>query len=212
MFTPWISEPATTITDYVLGALTLLWAQRLWSASDNTAQRWWAGALAALGVAAVLGGTVHGFRAVLGVELERWFWWGALLCAGGFGYAALVTAARHLPRAASRVVSGAGLLALVAYAGYVWGEPEFRYAGFASAFGLVTVAAAQAAAWLRQRIESAPWIVAGVAVSAVGFAIQRSGWGLGPGFNHNDVFHVVQIGGNYLLYRGGRFLDPGPIT
>lgn len=207
MFTSWIAEPATTITDYALAALTLLWAWKLWRGSEGTTRRRWAGALIALGVAAALGGTVHGFRAALGVELERWLWWGALVAAGGFGYAALATAACYLPRVTSRVVSSAGLVAFVAYAAYVWGDPDFRYAGFASAAGLVVIAAVQSTAWLWRRAESAPWIVGGVAVSAIGFAIQRSGWGLAAGFNHNDVFHVVQIGGNYLLYRGGRLLD-----
>jgi hypothetical protein len=48
--------------------------------------------------------------------------------------------------------------------------------------------------------------VGGILLSFVGAAIQQSGFSLHQHFNHNDLFHIVQMGAFYLLYRGGKVL------
>ena len=57
--------------------------------------------------------------------------------------------------------------------------------------------------WHSDRTPSAPWIAAGVAVSALGALVQHSGFALHEHFNHNDLYHVIQMVGLYFLYRGG---------
>jgi len=48
------------------------------------------------------------------------------------------------------------------------------------------------------------WIISGVLVSFGAAAIQRSGLSLHSYFNHNDLFHAVQMAAFYLFYRGGK--------
>ncbi len=43
------------------------------------------------------------------------------------------------------------------------------------------------------------WIIAGAVVTAIGFGLQRS-----PLRVHNVAYHLVQIAGLYLFYRGAR--------
>lgn len=43
------------------------------------------------------------------------------------------------------------------------------------------------------------WIIAGAIVTAIGFGLQRS-----PLRVHNVAYHLVQIAGLYLFYRGAR--------
>ena len=50
------------------------------------------------------------------------------------------------------------------------------------------------------------WIIGGVLVSFGAAGIQQSGIALHQHFNHNDIYHVVQMAGVYLLYRGARLL------
>jgi hypothetical protein len=50
------------------------------------------------------------------------------------------------------------------------------------------------------------WILAGVAVSVAAALVQASGLDLHRHFNHNDLYHVIQIGAMCLLYRGARLL------
>jgi hypothetical protein len=62
------------------------------------------------------------------------------------------------------------------------------------------------AAWLIRPsglTAGAGWVAAGVGVSVVAGVIQARKLAPHPRFNHNDLFHVVQMVALYLLYRGG---------
>jgi hypothetical protein len=48
------------------------------------------------------------------------------------------------------------------------------------------------------------WILAGVAVSVIAGLAQASGIALHEHFNHNDLYHVLQTGAMFILYRGVR--------
>jgi hypothetical protein len=50
------------------------------------------------------------------------------------------------------------------------------------------------------------WITGGVAVAAVAGVIQWARLAPHARFNHNDLFHLVQMASLYLLYRGGLLL------
>jgi hypothetical protein len=47
-----------------------------------------------------------------------------------------------------------------------------------------------------------PWLISGALLTAVGVAVQQSGYVFHPRFNHNDVFHSTQTVALYLFYRG----------
>ena len=53
------------------------------------------------------------------------------------------------------------------------------------------------------------YIAAGILVSIAAAAVQQSGIRLHQHFNHNDLMHVVQMGGVWLLYKGGARLRDG---
>ena len=56
----------------------------------------------------------------------------------------------------------------------------------------------------RGDLEYVRWLRAGLLVSAGGFAIQKIGWDIHTHFNHNDLYHVIQIVGFWCLYEGVR--------
>jgi hypothetical protein len=47
------------------------------------------------------------------------------------------------------------------------------------------------------------YIAAAIGVSIAAAAVQQSGLRLHTHFNHNDLMHVVQMGGVWLLFKGG---------
>ncbi|MND00634.1 hypothetical protein D3C83_193220 [compost metagenome] len=51
-----------------------------------------------------------------------------------------------------------------------------------------------------------PWILAGVASSVAAALVQASGFALHEHFNHNDLYHLIQVGAMFALYRGARRL------
>jgi hypothetical protein len=202
-----ITEPATTITDYVLGGVSLAWGRIVWRQAridEVSAGWWWAIGFFAIALAALTGGTVHGFRGLLGPSWEAVLWKLSLFAIGGFAFAAVMTAiAGGASRRWRPLVASIAVVALAGYVAWVAGHPEFLYASAASAVGLGCLVGQQAIGWIRNRIPSAPWIATGVVAAAIGAVIQQAGLALHPRFNHNDVFHVIQIGSSYLFYRGG---------
>ena len=85
-------------------------------------------------------------------------------------------------------------------------RPEFRVAAADYGAALAVVLVAGVYVWVRFDAPAAPWLVAGVLVTLAGSIIQARRLGLHRQFNHNDVFHVVQMGALYVFYRGGLLL------
>jgi hypothetical protein len=48
------------------------------------------------------------------------------------------------------------------------------------------------------------WIIAGLVVTAVGLVALQHHVSIGPDFNHNDLFHSVQMVALYCYFRGAR--------
>ena len=201
-----ITEPATLVTDYLLAAFTLALAWRLFEAArtmGRLAQWWWAVAFLAIAFAGVAGGTVHGFRLVLpsGVTSVLWILTLEGLVAAAFAVVRGTLAGSRLTEAAKR---GASRVAAVAYAAFgVWvaGNPRFVFAIAAYGVALIVLVAFQTIAW-RTDWHAARWMIAGVVVSAFAAAVQQSGWSIHQHFNHNDLYHVIQAAGMWLLFRG----------
>jgi hypothetical protein len=49
-----------------------------------------------------------------------------------------------------------------------------------------------------------------VALAVVGAGVQASGFALHRHFNHNDLFHVIQLAATVLFYRGALRLRDRP--
>jgi hypothetical protein len=62
------------------------------------------------------------------------------------------------------------------------------------------------------RQPGSPAIVAGILVSFAAAAIQQAGIAPHAAFNHNDLYHVVQMAGVALLYRGAAAAPDDPST
>jgi len=170
-----LGEPMTMLTDYVLAALAAAFAIRLRLRARSMVARasqkvfmdgsvWlWCLAFAVTTLAALAGGTAHGFRPYLGEAAHAQLW---LLTVTLIGLSAVLTLG-----AAIRSV----LRPLIA-------RGERRKAGHR-------------------------WLKCGLYMTLAGLAIQQSGWSLHIHFNHNDLYHVVQMGGLYCLYRGAGVLN-----
>jgi len=205
-----ITEPMTMITDYAMGALALVLAVRLMGdagAGSQLSGRLWAAALLLTAVAAVVGGTYHGFIQWMPGAGGRLVWKLTLL-ATGVGSACLLAAA--LVAATSGTLQRA-LIAVVCakLAVYVWNiSTSDRFTLVIADYGAALIAAL-VAAWFVAPSGLTPavwWIAAAVAVSAVAGVIQYAHLAPHAHFNHNDLFHVVQMVAIYLLYRGGLLL------
>ena len=202
-----LSEPMTAITDCAMGALCLVLAFRLWvdaGASSQVSVGLWGVAFFLMALGSFVGGIYHGFLTRMSAGAGRVVW-PATQAATGAGSACLLAAAVVAAtigplRWALLVLVGVKLL------GYLWSTST------RDSFTIVIVDYGSAllaillAAWLVRPSGLAPaawWFTAGVAVSALAGYIQWARVAPHPRFNHNDLFHVVQMAALYLLYRGG---------
>ena len=56
------------------------------------------------------------------------------------------------------------------------------------------------------------WIVAAIAIGVAGLGIQFTGFRSHQDFNHNDIFHVIQIAAMFLFFRGVSRLEDRPYS
>jgi len=207
-----IAEPVTMLTDFAITAVAwwMAWCL-LRDAIMRTvrARVYWAAAFVFIGLGALLGGISHGFAPYLDTSAQAFVWKATVYALGLSSFSALAGTIAGTPLH----ILVAGFLQLVNVAAlgfYGWwmiDHDDFRFVIYHYAPSMLLVALLQLLALAAERAPSAPWIIGGVIVTFAGAAIQQSGFGLHVHFNHNDIFHLVQIVGLVLFYRGVRRLD-----
>jgi uncharacterized membrane protein YoaK (UPF0700 family) len=190
-----ISEPMTLATDYLLAAVTAWLGSLLFKHRESQLCRlWWTLAFAALAVGAFLGGTWHGFFQAPALWIATLVVLGVASCAmlAGSVLATLSGAPRNLMLA---LAGGKLLLYLV----WLLERSDFFVVIVDTGIAFAVVAALHL--W---RFNG--WIASGILVSVAAALVQASGFALHEHFNHNDLYHVIQIAAMALLYRGARRL------
>ena len=199
------------ITDYLLGTLcrsvrVLLLKRNV--ALRQTSVRMWGFALCGMATASFAGGTYHGFHQVLEspradvVEVDD----------AQHGHGEFFSAGLHVHRLVSRPAAVAlrsrcrkarRLRCVDARA------RRLRLRDLRLRIDAAVCWCSASPADARRR--RAPRVYrAGIAVSIAAAVLQQSGIRLHEHFNHNDLMHVVQMAGVWLLYQGGaRLHDAG---
>jgi hypothetical protein len=205
-----ITEPTTMLTDYALAALGVWFGWRLVRGgreAGESSRVLWGASFLAMAMAAVAGGTAHGFAEVLGEVESTWIWKLTTFSIGLASAALLAAAAIARLAGAARVAMLSLVVAkLAVYLAWMSVHDEFRFVIYDYAPSMVAVVLLLALPGAVAPVAGAGWATAGVAVSFAAAAVQASGFTLHRHFNHNDLYHVIQMGGLYLLYRGGALL------
>ncbi|MEE2822540.1 MAG: hypothetical protein VYA53_06105 [Acidobacteriota bacterium] len=202
----YITEPTTMATDYMLGILCLMWGwkTRRLTSQRCAAQSLWTRAFFATGVAALLGGTVHGFTLILQEPWITGLWNGALYLTGFASFFMLASVVLlYLPRTIGRLSLVLCVLKLGTYLVWVFNDQDFRFVVYDYGSSLLIILGFQLFSLYKRQSILAGWIASGVLLSFIGAAIQQSGFSLHTHFNHNDFFHVIQACAFYFFYRGG---------
>ena len=206
-----LSEPVTVFTDYVLGSAALLGGIRLAKKSrapGHAATALWAAGFFSLSAGAFLGGTWHGFSPRLSALVGNVLWKGTLMAAGAASFFLIAGAAfAYLGVRKARWLTGIAALKLAVFLAWAGSHDGFEGVIVDSALSMAVILALATAAWRHGRDPAAPWILSGILLSAAGAAIEAAGVTPGDLVSHDDLYHVVQTGAVYLLYRGGRLFD-----
>jgi uncharacterized membrane protein len=201
-----IAEPTTMLTDYALAGVTGWLAYSLFRArEDQRARSLWALAFAALALAAALGGTWHGFAPAFSGIAALLGWKATVLCVGIASFGMLAGSAISTTAGNVRnLLLVIAAVKLAVYSGWMAGHSEYIYVIVDTGTALVLIAALHL--WPAFRDRASRWILAGVGVSVLAAGVQASGFALHRHFNHNDLYHVIQIVAMILFYAGARRL------
>lgn len=197
-------------TDYGLVVLCGFFAWRLWRVGKRAAQASvcsWAAGFACFGLASLSGGTFHGFSMFFSQAVLQELW---KLTAYAIGLASffLLTGTLNaciLP-SVRRFAMLISYVQLIVYALWMAVHDDFRYVIYEYGFSNLGILALQFHAGMTHRAVSAPWLAGGVLVSFLAAAVQINEISFHQHFNHNDLYHVIQMGGMYLFYRGALIL------
>ena len=195
------SEPVTAATDYLLAIVYLIFALRLLRQAvmeRQHATQLAAAAFFATMLGAAAGGTYHW----IGGEI---LWKLTVYCIGLTGFFMTASSAFvALAGAARRAFLIAAGFQFVAYGAWVNGHDDFRYVIYDYAAAMFLTLCMFAWASHRRLNRSVVWIAPAILVTLAASLIQASGIDLHRYFNHNDLYHVIQLGAAWLFYQGFR--------
>lgn len=185
-----LHEPTTLATDYLLFLASLVFAIRLWRVF-----RPWSLAFFFTALGSLFGGTYHGFLHMLTPFAAEAIWKATVFAIGLASFFLLLGTARALTTFA--------VVKLIVYTSWMITHDDFLWVMLDYGATMLIIGAVQIAAWIRERAPSAPWVIGSIAVAIAGALVQASGLTLHRHFNHNDLYHVIQLVALWLLYRGG---------
>ena len=205
-----IVEPTTLVTDWLLAAYTawLAWAlfQQVYRTKDR-AMGLWLRAFCAIAVSAFAGGVWHGFSARMDPGVAALVWASAMLLAIS-GSLLFLLAILHVYASGRTlgILSGIAVAKFALFVVWLAVNDNFSVVVYDTALTMfVIVVLSTWGAWARE-LPAAPWILAGVLISMLAALFQQGRVSIHPRFNHNDLYHVIQMGAMYLLFRGGVLL------
>jgi hypothetical protein len=197
-----VTEPTTAITDCLLAACTAFWALMLFRRAEGDRRvplLLWAAAFAATAAGALAGAAWHGLRPLLGVTAALIVWKATLLSIGLASFAlGSAVAFDWLPRAA-RIATIALLGAQFCWYAAVIAKSD-DFSAVVADYSIVMIGVL-IAALVRVRERAARWIIGGILVSFAAAAVEMSSLRIGS-LTHDDVYHLIEIGGLFMLYRG----------
>jgi hypothetical protein len=204
-----ITEPTTVLTNVVLASLAFVLGARLGygaaaeGSASGASSRLTAIDLRRRGVRAA----AHGIDPLTDREQRARCWRLALYATGFAGAASIASVAFFTSRGSIRttilIVAG---LKLLAYFVSIARRPEFRVAVADYGAALAVLLAGSLYAMVRWHSPGTGWMAAGVGVTLVTGLVQDRRIAPHRHFNHNDLYHLVQMVALYLFYRGGALL------
>ncbi len=204
-----ITEPATLLTDYLMAALAVWFALVLGRGISTASHvRWWSLSFVFLATSALTGGSYHGFRDELSSEVAEGLW-RVTVATGSLCSFALMRAVALQWLGDGRQGLWKGAAALKLSIALVAGLLRPVFAVVIADLGLTMLFAIGAGVIGRERNTRAfRFLTAGVGLFVAGAVIQQARLSPHPVFNHNDLFHVVQILGNASFFVSARIAPP----
>lgn len=154
-----------------------------------------------MGLAGLFGALTHGFGADITPRSHQLLWRITLVFVGLTTVFMLLGGLAHvLPR--STWIHWLPVIWFIVFMAAIFKNDDFKTVVLFYVPGMVLVLVLMVVSFMTTQNEGALWIIASIVIGFVGAGIQQSGFSLHTHFNHNDIYHVIQMGGMILLYKG----------
>lgn len=202
-----LHEVNTLISDYVLAAASFLFAGGLYAGrTQERTSLWFPLAFLVLGLGSLTGGTYHGLFPDASSSAAGIIWILTLELIATASFLLLIGLVRE-------VTSGRTVRIFLVVFGLKWIAVMIFNLYYLSFFYTVLNYGVDMLAILvvsllfyRRAPTGLAWLITGVLVTFLGSAIQQSGFSPHRYFNHNDLYHAVQLFALYGFYRGADVL------
>lgn len=204
-----MTEPDVALTDYAIALECAVFAYWLWRTrkSREPVSLWFMVFFLATAVAALAGGTVHGFFNAQGSLGYRMLWPLGLITIGlaALAFANAGTAIR-LSAPAALAVSRCALVLFLLYCVVVlFFNDRFVVAIVAYLPAVLFLGWVFLVQYLRTRRPAFAWGLAGIGVTLLAAAIQQARIAIHPRyFNHNALYHALQAAGLFMIFLTAR--------
>ena len=196
-----IHEPMTMLTDYILSAASLFFAARLWRAGFRP----WALAFFFTALGSFFGGTYHGVGPLLDERVDAAIWQLTIYSIGLASFFLLTGGAVASTEGRTRrALVVFALVKFIVYGTWMIWHDDFVYVIVDYGLTLIIVAAMYVMAW--RHSAASPSVLASVALSVIAAIVQQSRITPHVNFDHNALYHLIQLVALWLLYRGGMLL------
>ena len=201
-----MSEPDVTLTDFALALECAVFFALILRAPtrDPVLRRWWGWFFASVGIAAFIGGIVHGFVADDASPVGRAFWLTTLLTLGVTSVAAWMIGSYMLPT--GDWLRRVAIALLIVYAGVVL----FLSRAFLVAIAMylpatVFMLGVMIAVYRRSPRRALAIGIGGLALTFVAAAVQQLKVSVHPVyFNYNALYHVIQFVALWMIFVAAR--------
>jgi hypothetical protein len=211
------TDLVSIVTDLALGMFSFWLAYQLLPTLRRVHEHaisCWFVAFCAVGGSALLGGFWHGFAPTMDPRAATLTWTASMALAIAASFMFLIatlhvfTSGRLL-----NLLSGCAVMKFALFVVWATVNDDLRLVIYDSGLTMLAMLLlASWGAWL-QRAPSAPWILAGVVTAMLAALFQQGRVSMHRYFNQNDLYHVIQMGALYCLYRAGALLhDKEPVV
>jgi hypothetical protein len=213
---PKIQEPMTMITDYIIGIQTMVMAMLLIvNFNADISRLLVAISFIATGIGAFLGGSSHGFKQFLTKKQDSIIWKFAIIL---IGIATVFLTLGIIVASISEfllfyILTGLSILFFIIYTIWIMKHPKFIYVILYYVPSMLLIMIIKIVTLISLQDPSSIYFILGILLAFIGAGIQAKGISFHKHFNHNDLFHVVQMISFIFLYIGAvHFDDVGLIT
>ena len=202
-------EPTTAITDYIIFILGIIFGGLTISIQNSQFHQLWGASFISIGIGAFFGGTSHGFGPKMKRIYRMVLWRITIIFIGISGiFMAMSSSLFFITENGKYALFITAGVLLILYFLKIRKQDSFRSAVtfYMPLLGVTLVGFSMA--FYFQNITGALFITIGLIVCITGSLTQLLKISLHEKFNHNDLFHVIQMLGMYLMYRGGMEITP----